>query len=473
MDAPQTAYFLTYPAGERRLIIDRFAELHHARMRYLVPLLLLLAVFFLVSDFLTRATVTPQTFRWYISLDTLFLVVQLAALLYVRRAGPVLPRRKRRVARGIMYAYAQVVLLWAAVLAAVDLRETGDATAIIIAVMAVSTLALFPLASISSLVVSSLVVFVAGVYLLPATPVHPIFQQIIFVFGLLVVSLFVSQSLFSAFVRNVVSEDRLARANAELKTVQMGLIQKEKFATIGQLSAGIAHEINNPLGYLKSNFSTLEQNFRYMTRNGSSLEGDPSYTHFREAMGGMFQDIRDGFRHITEVIDNLRSFSYVPPADYYGRYDLARGIESTLVLAHSAYSGVATIVTRVDGLPEIEARGSEINQVLLNILLNAVNAIASSPIGDRGTITISCHSDGTHVHCDISDTGPGVPEEIRHRIFDPFFTTKPAGEGLGLGLSLSYEIVANRHHGALRLLEGLPTTFRISLPIRQPREASA
>ena len=459
---PRTAFLLRYPSEERQLIIERFSELHDARMRYLVPLLLLLAVFFLASDILAQGALAPETYHWYLRLDSFFLALQIAALVSVQAAGPRLADGRRRVARGIMYAYAQAVLLWAAVVSAIDFRETGNATAIIIAVMGVSTLALFPLAAISALVLSSLAVFLLGAFLLPTATPPPIFPNLVFVIGLLLVSLFVSQSLFSAFVRSTVSQERLARANEELRTVQRGLVHREKFATIGQLSAGIVHEINNPLAYLKSNFSTLETAFRYISGRVEGQEGDPSYAHLVEEMGRLFRETREGFRHISEVIENLRLFSRVPPPDYFGRYDLRRGVESALVLAHSAYAGIATIVKDLAPVPEIEARGSEINQVLLNLLLNAVNAIESGPRTEEGVIGISCRSDGLHVHCDVSDSGPGVPEEIRS-----------AGEGLGLGLSLSYEIVVNRHHGSLRLLDGRPTTFRITLPVHQPREAES
>jgi len=166
-------------------------------------------------------------------------------------------------------------------------------------------------------------------------------------------------------------------------------------------------------------------------------------------------------------VDNLRVFARESPEGVFEPYDLNRGVESTLVIARNAYAGVARIEKSLGALPTIEARGSEINQVLMNILLNAIYAVKNGTSGGEGTVRISTWNDGDSVFCEIEDSGPGVEARIRNRIFDPFFTTKPAGEGMGFGLSLSYEIVVNRHAGSLVLLEGLPTRFRLALPIRK------
>jgi C4-dicarboxylate-specific signal transduction histidine kinase len=341
----------------------------------------------------------------------------------------------------------------------VELQQTGNVTTIIIAIMAAAMLTLFSIVTFCALILWSIMVFILFALLVPG-PAPLTFERVVFLFALALVSVAVSRSLFSAFVQNIL-------ANRKLQSMQLSLIQQEKFATIGQLSAGIAHEINNPLGFVKSNLSTLEQSFHHIAQKSTHLGDDPAFAFLLSNMGKIFQDTREGFRRISEIIDNLRSFSFSPPAGYFGPYNINEGIESTLIVARNNCRQIARIVRDPHPVPDIQARGSEINQVLLNIILNALNAVSASGAREAGTITISTDADDTHVHCTISDSGPGVPPEIRTRIFDPFFTTKPVGEGLGLGLSLSYEIVVKRHHGSLQLQDGLPTTFRVSLPIRQ------
>jgi signal transduction histidine kinase len=460
MEMRLPAHFFFFPADEKPLIVNRFEEIAFTRLRYLLPVLSVVGLFLLGADLIRPVEgASSAPYRWFTMFDAPFLFVHLVSLVIFAAVFRLRGNRARRVSARVLFPYAAFVLTWAALVAAVELQQTGNVTTIIIAIMAAAMLTLFSIVPFCVLILWSILVFVLFALLVPG-PVPLSFERVAFLFALALVSVAVSRSLFSAFVQNIL-------ANRRLQGMQISLIQQEKFATIGQLSAGIAHEINNPLGFVKSNLSTLEQGFRHIAQRSTHLGDDPSFAFLLSNMEKMFQDMREGFRRISEIIDNLRSFSFSPPADYFGPYNINEGIENTLVVARNSCRQIARIARDPCPVPDIQARGSEINQVILNIILNALNAISTSGAREEGTITISTGANDTHVHCRISNSGPAVPPEIRTRIFDPFFTTRPAGQGLGLGLSLSYEIVVKRHHGSLQLEEGLPTTFRISLPIRQ------
>ena len=473
MRAGSTGSFFFFPPEHRELVQSRFSEIHHERWKYLLPVLLFLALFLLVSDLLRFFGPNVQTYtRWYVFLEAGLVATQLGYLL----AFVAVFRRSARLGAGFVLSHGFLSLTWIALISAVELHEVGNTATLIIGVMASSMLLLASFFTCLSLVGWSTLVFLAGSFLIPG-PEALTFERLMFLVSLLVISVFLSRVLFKVLTENMVAATRLTALNAELREAQDSLVQKEKYATIGQLSAGIAHEINNPLGFLKSNFSALEQGYLHLRKQlavnqqagAAALRGGPSPNeHFLESLDGIFRDSREGFRRISEVIDNIRRFAYEGPPGSFELYDLNQGLDAALIMARNAFKRVARVDRLFQPLPQIEARGSEINQVLLNIVLNAAAAIAEKGGDEPGAITISTWEDGSSVHCDISDSGPGVPEEIRGRIFDPFFTTKPSGAGLGLGLSLSYGIIVTRHRGSLQLLDGMPTTFRVSLPIRQP-----
>jgi signal transduction histidine kinase len=457
------ASYLFYPVEDGGLVRERFAEIHRTRLGILLPFLALIGVIELGVDVLKLVRAEEVfAFRWYLGFDLGFLAFQLGAWLFFRTA--------ERADGRALFLYLFLVLAWAALVSAVELYRSGNVIAIIIAVMAVSVLVHYSFFVFCALALSPIGTFLAACFLIPGLSPPPV-EKTVFLFALALISTGASRALFSASVENILATVRLRRANRELQAMQLQLIQKEKFAALGQLSAGIAHEINNPLGFLRSNFSTLEQGFRYLRSAAPPRSGDAVARHFLDGLDGLFQDTREGFRRISEVIENLRSFSYELPEGSFAPYDLVRGVEGTLVIARNRYKNVARIERNLAPVPDIQARGSEINQVLLNLLLNAVTAVASAgPDRDR-VISVSTREKESSVVFEISDTGPGVPEELKRRIFDPFFTTKPVGEGFGLGLSLCWEIVVNRHKGGLDLLDGKPTTFRVILPIRRPAEA--
>jgi signal transduction histidine kinase len=176
----------------------------------------------------------------------------------------------------------------------------------------------------------------------------------------------------------------------------------------------------------------------------------------------------DGIRRITEIVKSLRNFSRIDTGSEIELYDLNEALESTLIVAKNEIKYVADVVKDLQPLPPVECVGGEINQVLLNIIINAAQAIKSQNRSDRGLIKLRTSSDGRTVSCEVSDDGPGIRRDLVHRIFDPFFTTKEAGKGIGLGLSISYDIVVNKHKGEL-FAESEPgelTKFTVRLPVK-------
>lgn len=273
----------------------------------------------------------------------------------------------------------------------------------------------------------------------------------------------------------------LNSANARLRETQMLVVQREKLASIGQLSAGIAHEINNPLGFLKSNHEVL-QGFlgRLRTAWDEASALDPSshagiaerldLDYVFAQVAEIVRESDDGFRRIVEIVKTLRNFAREDSEIKYSKYDIEEGIRSTLIVARNAIKYVAGVELALAGVPLVEAAGGEINQVLLNIVMNAAQAIEGQKRQTEGRILIATSSDGDHVVVSVDDDGPGIPEASRLRVFDPFFTTKEPGKGTGLGLSISYDIVVKKHGGRLTVddspLGG--ARFLIELPIEHP-----
>ena len=279
----------------------------------------------------------------------------------------------------------------------------------------------------------------------------------------------------------------LERAYAQLKDAQEQLLQSEKMASIGQLASGVAHEINNPIGYVHSNLGTLQE----YTRNlFTLLEGYER--HFRESgappiaqrelselrqrfdVDFVVQDLpqllaesREGIERVKKIVQDLKDFSHAGQADEWVLADLHKGLDSTLNIVWNELKYKAEVHKHYAELPLVECLPMQINQVFMNILVNAGHAIR-----DRGTITLSSGCDESSVWIAIADDGAGIPDSVLQKIFDPFFTTKPVGQGTGLGLSLSYGIV-KKHHGRIEVKSkpGEGSEFRIVLPIAQPRAA--
>ena len=271
----------------------------------------------------------------------------------------------------------------------------------------------------------------------------------------------------------------ISDANKQLQEAKSQLIQKEKLASLGQLSAGIAHEINNPIGFVKSNLSMLK---KYADRALAllsvldSIESNTKDTDLKQLientkkeqkhasltknMSLTINESLEGIDRVKQIIHDLKMFSRMEESEWL-KTDIHVGIESTLNIIRSEIKDIVDIQKHYGDLPEVECMASQINQVILNLLVNGAHAVAP-----HGKITIRTYSDDSHVYIQIRDNGCGIEQDIIDRIFDPFFTTKGVGQGTGLGLSLSYGII-EKHNGRLMVEStvGEGTTFTIKLPI--------
>lgn len=280
----------------------------------------------------------------------------------------------------------------------------------------------------------------------------------------------------------------------KLKLTQSQLIQKEKMAGIGQLAAGVAHEMNNPLGFVTSNFNMLgeyvkrlidliiayrnviaglsgevDADIREAILELQQLEKQKKLDFVLEDLDPLFSESKDGLARVGEIIKALRVFSRVDTANQYENYDLNAGVETTLVVARNEIKYVADVVTNFQEIPTAKAIGGQINQVLLNLLVNGAQAIKSAKMDEKGIIEVKTFFDDDYIGCSITNNGPMIPVEVQNRIFEPFFTTKPIGEGTGLGLSISYDIVVNQHNGKISFVStpDMGTTFTIKLPCKR------
>ncbi|MCK4543166.1 MAG: PAS domain-containing protein [Spirochaetales bacterium] len=277
----------------------------------------------------------------------------------------------------------------------------------------------------------------------------------------------------------------LAELNIRLKEAQATLVEQEKMASIGLLAAGIAHEINNPVGYVKSNFLSLRKYLESLLGLIHSIEHVLSadcldefhkiernieLNFIEEDVEMIFSETAEGFDRIMGIINSLKSFSRIESEQTAGKFDLNEAIESTLIVARHEYKYIAKVEKVLSEIPLIECNGGEINQVLLNLIVNAAQAIKSGKSTKTGCITISTWQENHFVFCRISDNGPGIPADHVNRIFDPFFTTKPVGQGTGLGLSIAYDVVVNKHHGRLITQNANGAQFTMILPIHEHRD---
>ena len=292
-----------------------------------------------------------------------------------------------------------------------------------------------------------------------------------------------------AIVGELIKANRdLKELNSKLSDAQSKLIQSEKLASIGQLAAGVAHEINNPIGFIFSNFGTLEQYLEdlfqmldaYEQAEASvsdgaalarirSLKADLDIDYLKEDIPNLMRESRDGIQRVRKIVQDLKDFSRVDARQEWESVDLHAGIDSTLNIVNNEIKYKADVVKHYGALPEVQCLPSELNQVFMNLLVNAAHAITA----ERGTITISTGVEGPNVWVEVADTGAGIAQENLKRIFDPFFTTKPVGKGTGLGLSLSYGIV-QKHSGRMEVHSelGVGTRFRVTLPIQHEEAAT-
>jgi signal transduction histidine kinase len=271
----------------------------------------------------------------------------------------------------------------------------------------------------------------------------------------------------------------LANRKAELERLQAQLVQSEKMASLGQLAAGVAHELNNPAGFIYGNMDILAgylksletlfdawDNIKLSNEYALSLdaiETKINYTTLRRELSLILADCREGAERICDVVKNLRLFSRLDEAERKS-VDINEGISSTLRLLSRYYgAGSISLEKHHGNLPLVDCYASQLNQVWMNLLVNAAQAV-----GENGKVTIETKLKGDNIVVVIADNGAGIPAELLSKIFDPFFTTKPVGVGTGLGLSTSYGII-ERHRGTISVQSRLDqgTTFTVQIPIRQ------
>ena len=265
--------------------------------------------------------------------------------------------------------------------------------------------------------------------------------------------------------------------NMKLEAAQSQLLQSEKMASIGQLAAGIAHEINNPIGFINSNMGTLRgyianllkmlEAYQHEEGNMSSERRDElaklreklDIAYLSNDVDSLVQESLDGLQRVRRIVIDLKDFSHVDQTAFQSA-NLEKGLDSTLNVVWNELKYKAEVVKEYAGVPEIMCLPSQLNQVFMNLLVNAAQAIA-----EHGRITVRTAFNEKDVWVEIEDTGSGISPEHLSRIFEPFFTTKPVGKGTGLGLSLAYGIV-KKHGGKIEVSseKGVGSKFRVTLP---------
>jgi two-component system NtrC family sensor kinase len=289
-------------------------------------------------------------------------------------------------------------------------------------------------------------------------------------------------------------EDALQRKGEEqqllirqLNEAQAQLLQSEKMASLGQLAAGMAHEINNPIGFVSANMNSLRKYVqtllsvieRYEATWGESFnvtdisaelkkirrEADVDFV--KDDLADLVKESLDGLKRVKDIVQSLKDFSRVGESGWQIA-DLHKGLDSTLEIAGAAFKKRIVVEKRYGKLPLIKCAASDLNQVFLSLLSNAAHAIEAS-----GAVTIETRHSGDWVTLSIRDTGCGIAAEHLPRIFEPFFTTRPVGSGTGLGLSLSYGIV-QKHRGRIEVASapGAGATFTVWLPLDPEHAAS-
>lgn len=276
---------------------------------------------------------------------------------------------------------------------------------------------------------------------------------------------------------------KLEASLKQLKEQQRVLVQNEKLAILGTLAAGIAHEINNPMAFVHANLEHLSDGLepyqKLVALQREALELPPEQQpaakaaiakHFKESdieffeeeLPELMQDTRDGLSRVREIVGNLRSFARTHTQERQPS-DIVAGIQSTLKLLNSQFRTEVIVHQDLEPLPNVLCNISELNQVFLNLLVNAGHAVEGR---SGATISIATRALKDQVEISISDNGVGMSDAVKEQIFVPFFTTKPVGKGTGMGMSIAYGIISD-HGGSIEVesVEGEGTTFTVRLPI--------
>lgn len=278
---------------------------------------------------------------------------------------------------------------------------------------------------------------------------------------------------------------KLEEAYSRLKSIQSQILQQEKMASIGQLAAGVAHEINNPIGFIMSNLNTLgkyaNKILEFLNAQSEVIDklSTPSNKDIDIILNGikekkeslkidyilndiesLIKESTDGTSRVKDIVLNLKSFAHLDEAELK-QADINAGLKSTLNIVWNELKYKITLEKEYGNIPLTKCNLGELNQVFMNVLVNAGQAIK-----ERGLIMIKTWSDSNDIYISISDTGNGIPKEFQKKLFEPFFTTKKVGEGTGLGLSIAFDVV-KKHKGTIEVKseEGKGTTFLIKIPV--------
>jgi len=266
------------------------------------------------------------------------------------------------------------------------------------------------------------------------------------------------------------------------KQLERDLTQAQKLESIGQLAAGIAHEINTPMQFIGDNVNFLQSAFADLLRVVNAYEAirgkkgdrhamleelktaveDADLDYLRERGGRAFERTRSGVERVANIVRGMKAFAH--PGQELTMLEVQEVVETTLTVAHHEYRYVAEVETELEPGLIVPGYAGELHRVLVNLIVNAAHAMDGRE--GMGRITVKTWEDEDHVMVSISDTGGGIPEDIRHRIFDPFFTTKKVGRGTGQGLAMAHQVITELHGGRLSFESemGVGTTFFIGLP---------
>ncbi|MCP3868294.1 MAG: response regulator [Gammaproteobacteria bacterium] len=301
------------------------------------------------------------------------------------------------------------------------------------------------------------------------------------------------------------THEKLKKEMAERERMEAELRLRQKLESIGQLAAGIAHEINTPTQYVGDNLHFMQDAFKELIGMQAAQEkifeaaqpqgvspvileqiktarDDVDFDYFAEEVPNAIEQSINGVQHISKIVSAMKAFSY-PGREQKEPVDLNKAIANIIVVARNEWKYVAEMVTTFDPqLPQVSCFPAEFNQAMLNLIVNSAHAIEEAAAIDseeKGVVTISTTFSGDWITVKIADMGTGIPDEIKTKIFDPFFTTKEVGKGTGQGLAIAYSIIVDKHGGALSYdtVVGKGTTFTIQLPVEDqpavPEQADA
>lgn len=312
----------------------------------------------------------------------------------------------------------------------------------------------------------------------------------------------VSEIFSNAFVRlfgerNLKStNNQLQSALDQLEVAQSQVLQQEKMVAIGQLAAGVAHEINNPMAYVINNLAVLKDNvgvyidaIRQYQDLVTAIEDNPCKevesriheirqyemeSYIEEIITDnedLLSEISEGHDRISKIVKSLRSFSHVDIHDEHQLYNINDCVKTTLTVANNKLKYTVDVEKDLKSTTLIPCDPGEINQVLLNLVLNSHYAMEKNETVKKGILKVSTFENQDSIYIKLTDNGVGIPKDIQNKIFNPFFTTKPIGEGTGLGMSIAYDIIVNKHKGEISI-ESVPMEGA-TFTIRLPKDASA